>query len=106
MPRKAVYQVKCERKSRFLQMLFGESPRNIKCLILHELNLTNRFLKTADREVDKKRSLCKDMYFGFMPGCTTTDAVFIFRQLSSSVIGKALNKKGFVLPFCTFRENF
>ena len=106
MPRKAVYQVKCERKSRFLQMLFGESPRNIKCLILHELNLTNRFLKTADREVDKKRSWCKDMYFGFMPGCTTTDAVFIFRQLSSSVIGKALNKKGFVLPFCTFRENF
>ena len=45
------------------------------------------------------------MYFGFMPGCTTKDAVFIFRQLSSSVIGKALNiKEGLVLPFCTFRE--
>ena len=88
-------------------MLFGESPRNIKCLILHELNLTNRFLKTADREVDKKRSWCKDMYFGFVPRCTTKDAAFIFRQLSSSVIGKALNiKEGFVLPFCTFRENF
>ena len=42
-----------------------------------------------------------------MPGRATTDAVFIFRQLSSSVIGKVMNKKeGLVLPFCTFRENF
>ena len=42
------------------------------------------------------------MQFGFMPGCGTTNAIFILRQIQK----KNLANKKSVLYTCRFRESF
>ena len=51
-------------------------------------------MKGIERVIEKiirERISIDDMQFGFMPGCGTTDAIFILRQLQEKHLAK--NKK-------------
>ena len=60
----------------------------------HGLKLTDQVLKVVERVIEKIMRECiviDDMEFGFMPGCGTTDAIFIVRQLQEKVLNKNQN---------------
>ena len=55
----------------------------------HGLKLTDQVLKVVERVIEKimrESIVIDDMEFGFMPGCGTTDAIFIVRQLQEKVL--------------------
>ena len=58
------------------------------------LKLLDHVMKGMERVIEKiirERISIDDMQFGFMPGCGTTDAIFILRQLQEKHLAK--NKK-------------
>ena len=53
--------------------------------------LTEQVLKVVERvneEIIRECIVINDMQFGFMPGCGTTDAIFIVRQLQKKFLDK------------------
>ena len=63
------------------------------CSYKHGVDMITDLISQMD--IDK-------MQFGFMPGCETTNAIFILRQIQK----KYLAKKKSVLYSCRFRERF
>ena len=53
----------------------------------HVLKMVERILEVINRDV----VYVDDMQFGFMPGRSTTDAIFILRQIQEKYIGKNRN---------------
>ena len=54
------------------------------------MKLTDQILKKADRITELIRQLVNidEMQFGFMPGCLTTNTIFILRQLQEKYLRK------------------
>ena len=58
------------------------------------LKLTDQVLKVMERVVEgliRKQVNIDEMQFGFMPGCSTTDAIFILRQLQEKYLARKRN---------------
>lgn len=70
------------------------------------LKLTDQFLNIAQRTIEKlirKGTEIDEMQFGFIPGCGTTNVIFIFRQLQKKHLAK---KKNFHFAFVDFEQTF
>ena len=54
------------------------------------MKLTDQILKNAERIIELIRQLVNidEMQFGFIPGCLTTNAIFILRQLQGKYLAK------------------
>ena len=63
----------------------------LECGSYRGIKLLDHVMKVFERVMDKKiRSIVKldDMQFGFTPGKSTTDAIFIVRQIQEKFISK------------------
>ena len=52
------------------------------------LKLTDQFLKIAEKTIKKfirQQADIDEMHFGFIPGCRTTNAIFILRQFRRNI---------------------
>ena len=63
-------------------------------------------MKVIERVIDKllrERIDIDEMQFGFVPGCGTTDAIFLLRQLQEKYLGK---RKNLYLAFVDLEKAF
>ena len=63
-------------------------------------------MKVIERIIDKllrERVDIDEMQFGFVPGCGTTDAIFLLRQLQEKYLGK---RKNLYLAFVDLEKAF
>ena len=71
-----------------------------------DLKLTDQVLKVVERIIEKRIQEIIDtdsMQFRFMPGCGTTDAIFIVRQLQEKYLAK---KKNLYFAFVDLEKAF
>ena len=70
------------------------------------LKRTDQVLKVMERVVEKlirQKVDIDEMQFGFMPGCGTTDAIFVLRQLQEKYLAK---KKNLYFAFVDLEKAF
>ena len=70
------------------------------------LKLVDQVMKVIERVIDKllrERIDIDEMQFGFVPGCGTTDAIFLLRQLQEKYLGK---RKNLYLAFVDLEKAF
>ena len=70
-------------RQRILIPIFKGKGDIQECKIYHGIKLISHTFKIWERVVDRRMRQCTDIHesqFGFMPGRTTTDAIFILKQ--------------------------
>ena len=78
----------------FIFSVFKGKDEAINRCDYHGLKLTEHVLKVVEKIIEViilDVVNVDDMQFGFMPGCGTTDAIFILRQIEEKYIGKNCN---------------
>ena len=78
----------------FIFIVFKGKDEAINRCDYHGLKLTEHVLKVVGKIIEViilDVVNVDDMQFGFMPGCGTTDAIFILRQIEEKYIGKNCN---------------
>ena len=93
-------------KKSWLVTVYKGKGDALECGSYRGIKLLDHVMKVFERVIDKKiRSIVKldDMQFGFTPGKSTTDAIFIVRQIQEKFISK---KKDLWMAFVDLEKAF
>ena len=93
-------------KKSWLVTVYKGKGDALECGSYRGIKLLDHVMKVFERVMDKKiRSIVKldDMQFGFTPGKSTTDAIFIVRQIQEKFISK---KKDLWMAFVDLEKAF